>query len=819
MTLPRRRRTRTLVRAVAYALILLVVITMVLSLATTALAAPGPAAASPTHHSESAAQADAAKPAPVIVLGTANLTWADLVALAQEPDYAQDASEVLAFARANEPVNLVTRTVGDATPMRDGWLTLGAGTRMSWRYDRGRAQWQPTPANRVPGALATTLQQQGLSVQAVGGFARHATSTETRWVPGMHGSVPASDGTELAGPASETAEETAGEAVGEAVGEAARSSSADLTLVDTAYAGEPGGSVRSEPSDDVAQPAQPSDASQPDQPSSAARLAALAAALRGALSRGDARIVLLSLADDADPGPQLAILPAGTTSGHGTSRGLIVGDATHRAGLIQIADLTPTLIEALTGAAPTGFDGHPLTLPATPTHTDPASTNPSDDVATNPDPTDRTSRSAPLSDPRIARLLDDAHHARASQVVVIPISTFLMAATLVLLAAAAWLLRAPRTNPAHTAHNNRRLSWLRGLALALAALPAGALLSNLLPWWRLTAAAGQPSRLLTPAAALATLAMAALTLGLLLAVNAAARRLRPGLLPPTGVVVGCGLAGATSLGWLLDGATGAHLSFNGVLGMNAVVAGRFYGMSNSAFALAASALLVLIAALWALAGRGVRAALSTVVGLGATTLILDGAPQLGADVGGALTLTPALVALGAALSGWRLGWRRWLVVGLASCTAVAGFAALDLVRPAGRRTHLGHFAAQLRDGSALSTVGRKAYALVAPFIDKPLAALTLLLALALFTTAVLLIRKELRLWRGGVSAYAWLAQEIQMPPAWLVPVLKSLGVLTLVAVLLNDSGVTMAGFVLAGAAPLILALALQPDPRPVSPAR
>ena len=38
--------------------------------------------------------------------------------------------------------------------------------------------------------------------------------------------------------------------------------------------------------------------------------------------------------------------------------------------------------------------------------------------------------------------------------------------------------------------------------------------------------------------------------------------------------------------------------------------------------------------------------------------------------------------------------------------------------------------------------------------------------------------------------------------------LKSLGVLTLVAVLVNDSGVTMAGFILASAAPALLALML-----------
>ena len=47
-----------------------------------------------------------------------------------------------------------------------------------------------------------------------------------------------------------------------------------------------------------------------------------------------------------------------------------------------------------------------------------------------------------------------------------------------------------------------------------------------------------------------------------------------------------------------------------------------------------------------------------------------------------------------------------------------------------------------------------------------------------------------------------------MSPLMPTTALKSLGVLTLVAVLVNDSGVTMAGFILAAAAPALLALTL-----------
>ena len=796
-----------MVRVVVHALILLVVIGMVLSMATSALASPaggtaGPggargigarapsALAGPGGPAGPANQADsssrtAAGPPPTIVLATYNLSWADLATLAREPDSAQDAAEVLAFARANEPVNLVTRTVGEVTYLEDGWTTLGAGTRMGWRGD---PEPRLTPSNRAPGALASALEERGLSVSASGGLARYAVSPQTTWHPEVHSWAEGDPDPQRA----------------------AQASTADLTLIDTTQQGRIG---------------------------DAGQLAALAAGLRGALSRGDARILVVCLADEDDPGPQMAVLPAGTTSGHGKRDGLVVGDSTHRAGLIQITDLTPTLVESLTGRTASGFDGQPLTLPKGPTGTDTAQ---------------RISRSAQSADPRLALLADDALHARASQLSVIPTSTLLIVASLALLTGAALVLRAARTAPSSTERRRGRLRRVRAGALAVAALPVGALLSNLLPWWRLGDRDGQVTIHAVPVAALATIVMGGVVLGLLIGADAGARRLlarpappafqvtqagqagqgdpgrvaeaalprrkgrlRPGSLPPTEVVLGCGLAGATCLGWLIDGATGAHLSFNGVLGMNAVVAGRFYGVSNTAFALACGALVVLIAVVWDLAGRRALPAVAAVAGLGGAALVLDGAPQLGADVGGALTLTPALVALAAGLTGWRLDWKRWLVVGLASLAAVAGFAALDLARPAGRRTHLGRFAAQVLDGSALSTVGRKAYALVAPFLSHPMALFGLFAVLTVVAVLVLRGRHELRLWRRGTSPYAWLAQEVEVPPAWLRPALRSLVVLTVVAVLLNDSGVTMAGFILVGAAPLALALAPGPGaPQP-----
>ena len=283
---------------------------------------------------------------------------------------------------------------------------------------------------------------------------------------------------------------------------------------------------------------------------------------------------------------------------------------------------------------------------------------------------------------------------------------------------------------------------------------------------------------------------------------------------------------AIPLAWLTDAAAGAHLAFNNPLGMNAAVAGRFYGVSNTAFALAAGALVVAIAGVWEALGRGRRTALLVMSVLGGAALIVDGAPQLGADVGGALTLVPTLALLGAGLVGMRLSWRRWLAIGATTLLVVGGFAAVDLIRPGGP-THLGRFARQVADGSAVGVLGRKAYALVGPFVTRPAAAAGLACALALLAAALWWLRRQVRAWRNGTSPYAWLAPAADgdmprgrrrdsgsrprgMSPSvqWGAVALRALGVLTLVSVLVNDSGVTMAGFILAAAAPALLSLAL-----------
>ena len=743
---PRRRQQR-LVRAVVYVLVLLVVIGMILAMVGSTLAAAAPTGPAPEAASSS-------RPAPVVVLGTSNLTWADLQKASHTTagedlgsrDVGSAATHLLSFTSGGEPMSLSVRTPADRTCPADGWLTLGRGARASAVEPTDSCTGTTTA---IPGDTPLIRALGGdISVQAVGPRAQLAT--------GAPGSSP-STSVSLAPSLPE-----------------ALAAGADLTVIDTAR----------------------------DASTDAERINALDDALRTAQEQAPpgTRIIVASLADDEDPGPQMAVLPAGTTSTRGTSDGLVIGASTHRPGLAQLTDLTPTLTTALTGRSDPAFDGQSLGLP----------TGGGTSVPPN---------TAAPDDSRIARLADDALHARASQRTVIPAGALLMGSAVALLVWAAVALRDPRAD-----RRPARRRRAAGTATFLSALPTALLLVNAVPWWRAGAREGAPSAWSQAAALTGATVIAACVTGLAAGTTTLVRRRRhlrsvisssasEASAPPLPLRPSPSPVGLTSLlvtatiplAWLVDAATGAHLAFNNPLGMNAVVAGRFYGVSNTAFALVAGALVVVIAGTWEHLGRGRRTALVATCLLGGAALVVDGAPQLGADVGGALTLVPTLAFLGAGLAGMRLSWRRWLAIGGATLLVVGGFAVVDLLRPGGP-THLGRFARQVADSSALGVLGRKAYALVGPFIAKPMATAGLACALALLAAALWWLRRQVRDWHAGTSPYAWVAPSVR----WVTVALRSLGVLTLMSVLVNDSGVTMAGFILAAAAPAFMALLLAP---------
>jgi hypothetical protein len=168
-----------------------------------------------------------------------------------------------------------------------------------------------------------------------------------------------------------------------------------------------------------------------------------------------------------------------------------------------------------------------------------------------------------------------------------------------------------------------------------------------------------------------------------------------------------------ALNWLIqvgDIVTGGRLQLDTTFGYSPIVAGRFQGFGNLAFAVLVGAAIVVAAGIWGFGPR--RGAprdpwwLLAVSLLGITVLV-DGWPAFGSDVGGVLASIPAFAVLAIMLGGWRVNVRRVAVIVLTAVVAVAVFAAVDLLRPADQRTHLGRFVAGIGDGSAASEVRRK----------------------------------------------------------------------------------------------------------------
>ena len=170
------------------------------------------------------------------------------------------------------------------------------------------------------------------------------------------------------------------------------------------------------------------------------------------------------------------------------------------------------------------------------------------------------------------------------------------------------------------------------------------------------------------------------------------------------------LAAFTTAVLVADLFLGAHLQLNTVFGYSPIVAGRFAGTGNTGFAFLGAAGLItgaLIVHRW----PGRRAALVLTAALFAGIVIVDGAPQVGSDVGGILALVPALGITWVLLSGRRPTLRTLAVSVAASLLAVAVFTAVDLARPPEARTHLARLwedVSRRGGGVLLQTIERKA---------------------------------------------------------------------------------------------------------------
>jgi hypothetical protein len=327
-----------------------------------------------------------------------------------------------------------------------------------------------------------------------------------------------------------------------------------------------------------------------------------------------------------------------------------------------------------------------------------------------------------------------------------------------------------------------RTRLLRPLGAVLAAVPIAGYLAQLVPWWRVGS---------WPLAPL-TVGIAAVV-GLGAAAVPWARRHRWGV---PALVGGC-----TAVVLAADAATGSPLSLDAPFADNPIVAGRFHGLGNVAFALFATGTLIAAAAL--AADRPPRLAAPVVFGLGGLAVVIDGLPSLGDDLGGGLALVPAVAVLGFAVSRVRVSVRHVLAVLAATVLITVGFALYDFSRPPADRTHLGRFIGQIGEGVAGVTLRRK--------LDTSLSTFTWG-----FARWIVLGWLVLALVAWAASRAGRLRVPATVDHRTAGGLLLSLVVLVLLGAALNDSGLEVPAFAFYLAAPLLVPF-LEPVPQPAAP--
>jgi hypothetical protein len=258
------------------------------------------------------------------------------------------------------------------------------------------------------------------------------------------------------------------------------------------------------------------------------------------------------------------------------------------------------------------------------------------------------------------------------------------------------------------------------------------------------------------------------------------------------------LAATTLAVMVVDLAFGGPLQYMAVFGNDPINAGRFAGLGNIAFTILATCSIVTASILihrWP-ERRGV---LAGVAALFVVTVIADGAPQLGSDVGGVIALVPALVVTFMLLAGKRPSWRIVAISVVGALVVLGIFLAVDLSRPPEAQTHLGRFFNDIRargGGVFFDTIERKARTNLRIFGST---IWTYLVPPALALIAYLLLRPRGR-WHTLAVTYPRLR-------AGLIGGL----LLAVLGFAVNDSGIVVPAMVLSFLVPMALLIHLSID--------
>jgi hypothetical protein len=691
----------------------------------------------------SASAAPVADPAPVVLIGTGGLRWDDV----------DETTPSLTAALAQDSTaSLAVRSVRDITCPADGWLAVSAGRRAAdTEQSRGGCRSLTARGTVAGGATKAgawdTYRREAASGRFDADPGLLGSTLDTAGIPraavgagALIATADRSGDTPAAWPGLEAGPEGTLDPTADAVGlagqvRAALSSGARFLAVDL-------GTVR-----DTGRLAAVDGGPFPR----AEQVTGLDTRLGLVIDAlpEKATVIVASLADDGRrPHLQMAFAFGPRARGGAFGPGLLRTSSTQQDGLVQSTDLLPSLLTALGLPVPADAVGSPLT------------------TVDGGDALDRQQR-----------LLDlDAASVEVERLVT---PFFLGYCTVELIVLGGLTLIAGRSR-ARPVARRRALVGLRIAAVTFSLVPVATYLANLWPWWR-SSSPGIP------------LTLAVVTATAVLALAASAGPWRRPLLGPAGA------AGALTLAVLTaDLAMGSPLQLVALIGGQPIIAGRFYGLSNSTFALfGTAALLAALAVAEGMLSRGRsrREAACAVAAVGVLATAVDGLPALGSDFGGPPALVPAFALLALWVAGIQVTWPRVLTIAGVTLTALLVLSLTDWLRPADDRSHLGRFVQSVLDGGGWLIVQRKAEQNLGMLTSSPLS-----LSVPVATVAAIVVLHRPERWFAPGLRLAYDRQP-------LVPAgLAALGVMLLIAFCANDSGTSIPPVSFMLLAPLLFAV-------------
>jgi len=690
----------------------------------------------------------------IVVIGTGGLSWSDVSARATPA--------LWSLLRDGATATLTVRAVHANTCPVDGWLTLSAGEQAGGSRDG--AGLDPNDGAK-PACQALPDRMTAGKVPGWNDYVQAAAASSFDASLGLLGDQVASHGgcIQAVGPGAALGAARANGIVDryqpyDSSTLAAALASCPATLIDV-------GPVR-DPAD-----VDPQDALRPTTTRAqqvAAVDARVGAVLKAAPSGTD--VLVASLADAGVTELLRLVAVTGPRFGAGT----LESSSTRQQGLVQLSDLTPTILEHLGIPRPPSLGGSPLQFV----------------------PSDGNSEQSAAQ--RLRALLDhdEASHKVHSLVEPFFYGWALLQLALYLTVAVLWRRgwgSLPRHGSRAMPQRRQLLGITRRVAIVAATVPVSTFLANLLPWWRFS---------VPLVSVVASVAFFAAAISMLALLGPWRRRMFGPL-----IVVCVG----TMVVLAADVMTGSRLQLSSLLGLQPVVGGRFYGMGNVTFALFATATLMLCTAvgnhLVKVAQPHIAAAAVAAIGL--VAVIVDASPFWGSDLGGPPALLPGVILLVLTILQIKLTWRRLLAIGGGIGAFLVLLSLLDWLRPAQSRSHLGRFVQTAFDGGAWDIIDRKLVQNLSLLFDYPL---SLLIPAGLVLLAYILARPTSR--AGGP-----LRQSFQRVPL-LRPGLIAVLVMWVIGFALNDSGTAIPAVGASLAIPLVIAIALRTleDPTLTEPA-